>query len=107
MKSIKQLYEEARAGFANIRIVTDEENTMYLIPVTREMRQADCFLEDIIKEKFQYTIEAVKEENYTEVPTTVQHELTFEQYSQDTYNANFKFSWQDSFKGFIVLKHLV
>ena len=106
MKSIKQLYEESRAGFANIRIVTDEENTMYLIPVTKNMRQTDCFIENIIKENLQDIVEAVKEENYSEVPTTVQHELTFEQYSLDTYTANFKFSWQDSFKGFIVLKHL-
>lgn len=105
MKSIKQFYEESRAGFANIRIVTDKENTMYLIPVTKEIKQADCFIEDIIKEKFQYTIEAVKEENYTEVPTTVQHELTFEQYSIETQTAIFKFTWEEAFKGFICLTY--
>lgn len=105
MKSIKQLYEESRAGFVNIRIVTDKENTMYLIPVTKEIKQADCFIEDIIKEKFQYTIEAVKEENYTEVPTTVQHELTFEQYSIETQTASFKLTWEEAFKGFICLTY--
>lgn len=104
MKSIKQLYEETRAGFLNIKVVMQEGKTTFLIPVSKEIRQTACLIEDIKQENLHYSIEAVKEENYSEVPTTVQHELTFEQYSIKT-TAIFKFTWEESFKGFICLTY--
>lgn len=105
MKSKRQLYDESVAGFANIKVVMQEGKTTYLIPVSKEIRQTDCLIEDIKQENLHYSIEAVKEENYTEVPTTVQHELTFEQHSIETQNAIFKFTWEEAFKGFICLTY--
>lgn len=88
-------------------IVEGTDYKTITIPITEDMRTAECRVNDIVESTFGWSIEAVAEVEGVETPITVGTDLTFMDYSDTTKSAYFKFVWQNSFKGYINVNYWV
>lgn len=90
MKSIKQLYEESRAGFSNIKTIEKTDSIMFIIPINDRFNSYVLDLENIVENIKEYTVIA-EEKNNSQVPVT----------SQLLDNSIIKIEWEERFNGFL------
>lgn len=105
MKSKRKLYQDSQAGYLNVRITNNKENTLFLVKIDDKMLTADCSIENVLQENFQYKIECIEVINNKEVAIdSIPYTLNYEEYSFPRKTAMFNFSWKRAFNGFICIE---
>lgn len=90
MKSIKQLYEESRAGFSNIKTIEKTDSIMFIIPINDSFNSYVLDLENIVENIKEYTVIA-EQKNNSQIPVI----------SQLVDNLIIKIEWEERFNGFL------
>lgn len=90
MDSLKKLYRNSQAGFADIKIIENINSIMFIIPINDSFNSYDLYLENIVENIKEYTVIAEKENN-CQMPVT----------SQLVDNLIIKIDWEERFKGLL------
>lgn len=90
MDSLRKLYRNSRAGFADIKTIENIDSIMFIIPINDSFNSYDLYLENIVENIKEYTVIAEKENN-SQMPVT----------SQLVDNSIIKIEWEERFNGFL------
>lgn len=90
MDSLRKLYRNSQAGFADIKTIKNIDTIMFIIPINDSFNSYDLDLENIVENIKEYTVIAEKENN-SQMPVT----------SQLVDNSIIKIEWEESFNGFL------
>lgn len=90
MDSLRKLYRNSQAGFADIKIIENIDSIMFIIPINDSFNSYDLDLENIVENIKEYTVIAEKENN-SQMPVT----------SQLLDNSIIKIEWEERFNGFL------
>lgn len=90
MDSLRKLYRNSQAGFADIKIIENIDSIMFIIPINSRFNSYDLGLENIVENISEYTVIA-EQENNNQMPVT----------SQLLDNSIIKIEWEERFNGFL------
>lgn len=90
MDSLRKLYRNSQAGFADIKIIENIDSIMFIIPINDSFNSYDLGLENIVENIKEYTV-ITEQENNNQMPVT----------SQLLDNSIIKIEWEERFNGFL------
>ncbi len=90
MDSLRKLYRNSNAGFADIKIIENIDSIMFIVPINDSFNSYDLGLENIVENIKEYTVIA-EQENNNQMPVT----------SQLLDNSIIKIEWEERFNGFL------
>lgn len=90
MDSLRKLYRNSQAGFADIKTIENIDSIMFIIPINDSFNSYDLGLENIVENIKEYTVIAEKENN-SQMPVT----------SHLVDNLIIKIEWEERFNGFL------
>lgn len=96
MDSLQKLYQNAKAGFADIREITQNDNSIIIIPISKDISNYDLYFEPLIEvgtEIKEYSVLAESNDNTT---VSTEHQLIYE-----NGVPTIKICWNERFKGYI------
>ena len=90
MDSLRKLYNNSQAGFADIKTIENIDSIMFIIPINDSLNSYGLGLENMVENIKEYTVIAEKE-NKSQMSVT----------SQLLDNSIIKIDWEERFNGFL------
>lgn len=90
MDSLRKLYSNSQAGFADIKTIEKTDSIMFIISINDSFNSYDLDLENIVENIKEYTVIA-EQKNNSQMSVT----------SQLVDNSIIKIEWEERFNGFL------